>query len=198
MRDGRTFSNHDDVPAALLEAVREEQQFMNDGPRRFGRRGGGPGPPPTVTLRRRARWSSAASTAPAAAPARGIRADSPRWHAGRPGHRPARRSDVLENPDAARPDDGTGGGRRAGRRHDGDRIRGLRPCTPPAEGGARRHRATGSGRSGRAGTRLRRRRSCRRRAIVQQDGGRAGQPCAGARGIRLRHADNCSPTCRTS
>jgi signal transduction histidine kinase len=46
MRDGRTFSNHDDVPAALLEAVREEQQFMNDGPRRFGRRGDGPGPPP--------------------------------------------------------------------------------------------------------------------------------------------------------
>ena len=45
MRDGRTFSNHDDVPPALLEAVREEQQFMNDGPRRFGRRGG-PGPPP--------------------------------------------------------------------------------------------------------------------------------------------------------
>ena len=44
MRDGRTFSNHDDVPEALLEAVREEQQFMNDGPRRFGRRGG-PGPP---------------------------------------------------------------------------------------------------------------------------------------------------------
>jgi signal transduction histidine kinase len=47
MRDGRTFSNHDDVPEALLEAVREEQQFMNDGPRRFGgRRGDGPGPPP--------------------------------------------------------------------------------------------------------------------------------------------------------
>ena len=46
MRDGRTFSNHDDVPEALLEAVREEQRFMGDGPRRFGRRGGGPGPPP--------------------------------------------------------------------------------------------------------------------------------------------------------
>ena len=46
MRDGRTFSNHDDVPEALLEAVREEQRFMDDGPRRFGRRGGGPGPPP--------------------------------------------------------------------------------------------------------------------------------------------------------
>ena len=46
MRDGRTFSNHDDVPDDLLEAVREEQRFMDDGPRRFGRRGGGPGPPP--------------------------------------------------------------------------------------------------------------------------------------------------------
>jgi signal transduction histidine kinase len=46
MRDGRTFSNHDDVPEALLEAVREEQRFLGDGPRRFGRRGGGPGPPP--------------------------------------------------------------------------------------------------------------------------------------------------------
>jgi signal transduction histidine kinase len=45
MRDGRTFSNHDDVPEALLEAVREEQRFMNDGPRRFGRRGDGPGGP---------------------------------------------------------------------------------------------------------------------------------------------------------
>jgi signal transduction histidine kinase len=45
MRDGQTFSNHDDVPEALLEAVREEQRFMDDGPRRFGRRGG-PGPPP--------------------------------------------------------------------------------------------------------------------------------------------------------
>jgi signal transduction histidine kinase len=46
MRDGRTFSNHDDVPDALLEAVREEQRFLGEGPRRFGRRGGGPGPPP--------------------------------------------------------------------------------------------------------------------------------------------------------
>ncbi len=48
MRDGRTFSNHDDVPEALLEAVREEQQFVNEGARRFGfgRRGGEPGPPP--------------------------------------------------------------------------------------------------------------------------------------------------------
>src|SRR5262245_10436513 len=44
MRDGRTFSNHDDVPDALLEAVREAQRFMNEGPRRFGRRGDGPGP----------------------------------------------------------------------------------------------------------------------------------------------------------
>ena len=40
MRDGRTFSNHDDVPEALLEAVREEQRFLNEGPRRFGRRRG--------------------------------------------------------------------------------------------------------------------------------------------------------------
>lgn len=49
MRDGRTFSNHDDVPEALLEAVREEQRFMNERPpRRFGGRGdgiGGPGGP---------------------------------------------------------------------------------------------------------------------------------------------------------
>jgi hypothetical protein len=45
MRDGRTFSNHNDVPDALLEAVREEQRFMGEGFRRFGRRGG-PGPPP--------------------------------------------------------------------------------------------------------------------------------------------------------
>ena len=46
MRDGRTFSNHDDVPEALLEAVREEQEFMNGPGRGFGRRGGGPGRPP--------------------------------------------------------------------------------------------------------------------------------------------------------
>jgi two-component system sensor histidine kinase BaeS len=46
MRDGRTFSNHDDVPEELLETVREEQRFMKEGPRRQGRRGGGPGPPP--------------------------------------------------------------------------------------------------------------------------------------------------------
>jgi HAMP domain-containing protein len=45
MRDGRTFSNHNDVPDALLEAVREERRFMGEGFRRFGRRGG-PGPPP--------------------------------------------------------------------------------------------------------------------------------------------------------
>src|SRR6187455_2912967 len=37
MRDGRTFSNHNDVPDALLEAVREEQRFMGEGFRRFGR-----------------------------------------------------------------------------------------------------------------------------------------------------------------
>jgi two-component system sensor histidine kinase BaeS len=51
MRDGRTFSNHDDVPEALLEAVREEQRFMTDGPGRFGRRGGPPGPPPDGDFR---------------------------------------------------------------------------------------------------------------------------------------------------
>jgi two-component system sensor histidine kinase BaeS len=39
MRDGRVFSNHDDVPGALLEAVREEEQVGRGGPR-FGRRGG--------------------------------------------------------------------------------------------------------------------------------------------------------------
>jgi len=44
MRDGRTFSNHNDVPEALLEEVREEQRFMNERPRGFGRRGDGPGP----------------------------------------------------------------------------------------------------------------------------------------------------------
>ena len=42
--DGRTLSNHDDVPEALLEAVREEQRFMSEGPRRFGRGGGPRGP----------------------------------------------------------------------------------------------------------------------------------------------------------
>jgi signal transduction histidine kinase len=46
MRDGRTFSNHDDVPEALLEAVREEQQFMTEGFRRFGPRRGPEFPPP--------------------------------------------------------------------------------------------------------------------------------------------------------
>jgi len=46
MRDGRTFSNHDDVPDALLEVVREEQRFMSEGFRRFGRRGEGRGEPP--------------------------------------------------------------------------------------------------------------------------------------------------------
>jgi two-component system sensor histidine kinase BaeS len=45
MRDGRTFSNHDDVPEALLEAVREEQR-LNDGFRGFGRRGRSLEPPP--------------------------------------------------------------------------------------------------------------------------------------------------------
>lgn len=47
MRDGRMFSNHDDVPSALLEAVRDERAFLNaPAGRRFGRRGGGPGPSP--------------------------------------------------------------------------------------------------------------------------------------------------------
>jgi two-component system sensor histidine kinase BaeS len=47
LRDGRTFSNHDDVPPALVEAVREEQAFQNGpGQRRLGRRGGGLAPPP--------------------------------------------------------------------------------------------------------------------------------------------------------
>jgi len=45
MRDGRTFSNHNDVPDALLEEVREEQRFINERPRRFGGRGDGPGEP---------------------------------------------------------------------------------------------------------------------------------------------------------
>jgi len=52
MRDGRTFSNHNDVPAALLEAVREEQRFGEGfGGRRFGRRGGDFGPPPGEAAR---------------------------------------------------------------------------------------------------------------------------------------------------
>ena len=45
MRDGRTFSNHNDVPEALLEEVREEQRFINERPRRFGGRGDGAGEP---------------------------------------------------------------------------------------------------------------------------------------------------------
>jgi signal transduction histidine kinase len=39
MDDGRTMSNHDDVPAALVEAVREEIEYLRSlGPRRFARR----------------------------------------------------------------------------------------------------------------------------------------------------------------
>src|SRR4030095_10883781 len=44
MRDERTFTNHTDAPEALLEAVREEQRFMTERPRGFGRRGDSPGP----------------------------------------------------------------------------------------------------------------------------------------------------------
>jgi two-component system sensor histidine kinase BaeS len=45
MRDGRVLANHDDVPAALVEAVQTEREFMGGlGPRRQGRRGGGFGP----------------------------------------------------------------------------------------------------------------------------------------------------------
>jgi signal transduction histidine kinase len=50
MDDGRTLSNHDDVPAALVEAVREEIEYLESlGPRRFPRRWEGRnngGPPP--------------------------------------------------------------------------------------------------------------------------------------------------------
>src|SRR5215510_12667715 len=49
MDDGRTLSNHDDVPAALVEAVREEIEYLESlGARRFARRWGpnGPGPGP--------------------------------------------------------------------------------------------------------------------------------------------------------
>jgi signal transduction histidine kinase len=41
MDDGRTLSNHDDVPPALVEAVRDEIEFLeSSGPRRFSRRWG--------------------------------------------------------------------------------------------------------------------------------------------------------------
>lgn len=62
MDDGRRASNHDDVPAPLLEAVREEIEFLRSlGPRRFARRpdaqqqpdgdrGAVPGPPPEPGL----------------------------------------------------------------------------------------------------------------------------------------------------
>jgi len=53
MDDGRTLSNHVDVPAALVEAVREEIEYLESlGARRFARRwgpngpGSGPGPGP--------------------------------------------------------------------------------------------------------------------------------------------------------
>ena len=54
MDDGRTLSNHDDVPPALVEAVREELEYLESlGPRRFARRwgplepGNSGGPPPS-------------------------------------------------------------------------------------------------------------------------------------------------------
>jgi signal transduction histidine kinase len=50
MDDGRTLSNHDDVPSPLVEAVREEIEYLESlGARRFARRwgqGSGPGPDP--------------------------------------------------------------------------------------------------------------------------------------------------------
>jgi hypothetical protein len=61
MRDGRTFSNHDDVPEALLEAVREEQRFMNDRPRGFGRRGGARSRP-LWRRAQRTQWRSSTAT----------------------------------------------------------------------------------------------------------------------------------------
>ena len=45
MDDGRTLSNHDDVPAALVEAVREEIEYLESlGARRFARRWGNASP----------------------------------------------------------------------------------------------------------------------------------------------------------
>ena len=50
MDDGRTLSNHDDVPPALVEAVREEIEYLESlGARRFARRWGTP-PDPNVPL----------------------------------------------------------------------------------------------------------------------------------------------------
>jgi signal transduction histidine kinase len=47
MDDGRTLSNHDDVPAALVEAVREEIEYLESvGARRFARRWGNRGQSP--------------------------------------------------------------------------------------------------------------------------------------------------------
>jgi two-component system OmpR family sensor kinase len=71
MRDGQILANHDDVPAALVDAVRAELEFMDAmGPRRFGRRGRGfgldPGdgpirpPPGPDSPRRRRRGEFAA------------------------------------------------------------------------------------------------------------------------------------------
>ena len=46
MDDGRTLSNHDDVPPALVEAVREEIEYLESlGARRFARRWGNPPDP---------------------------------------------------------------------------------------------------------------------------------------------------------
>jgi signal transduction histidine kinase len=76
MDDGRTVANHDDVPPALVEAVRDEIEFLESmGPRRFprrpptdprfeGPRRDGPARPgddprrPGLALRRRARESA--------------------------------------------------------------------------------------------------------------------------------------------
>jgi signal transduction histidine kinase len=50
MDDGRTLSNHDDVPSPLVEAVREEIEYLESlGARRFARRWGqGSGPRPDL------------------------------------------------------------------------------------------------------------------------------------------------------
>src|SRR5262245_25933660 len=46
MDDGRTLSNHDDVPSPLVEAVREEIEYLESlGARRFARRWGNPPDP---------------------------------------------------------------------------------------------------------------------------------------------------------
>src|SRR6188508_1050943 len=124
MRDGRTFSNHNDVPDALLEAVREEQRFMNERPRGFGRRGDGPGPfgggpgggDPGGPF-------DAGPGPPRPRPPDGEQREP---DGDRPRHRAAGRTLVLENPHEAWSDDGACGGGGARRRHDGDRVRGVR------------------------------------------------------------------------